>query len=102
MARTRTATAPAHSLVDRPDEITHIVCCRAPTWRTALCGAEDATEINLAARHYCSICMEEAEAMRPGWLLEPDGICPVDGRRCPSDAEIDARIAQLTGTDDGP
>ncbi len=55
------------------------------------------TDVNDSARHYCSMCMAEAEAMRPGWLLEPDGTCPVDGRRCPAGAEYDELVARRTG-----
>jgi hypothetical protein len=96
MSSPQSVTAPAHRLVDQPDEITHLVCCRDESWRTAFCGASDLEEINHGALHYCSMCMEEAERMRPGWLLEPDGTCPVDGRRCPTGAEYDALVERMT------
>ena len=97
MAMTRTTPAPAFDLVDQPDEITHIVCCRDVPWRTAFCGAEGATGINPGALHLCSMCVEEAQARRPGWLFEAQSVCPVDGQPCPSEEEVDARIARETG-----
>jgi hypothetical protein len=99
---TRTTAAPAFQLVERANEITHLVCCRDVSWRTAFCGAAEEAAVNVDARHICSMCMEQAEASRPGWASGPDLVCPIDDRLCPTEQEIDARIARETGTEAGP
>jgi hypothetical protein len=78
-------------LVARPDEIAHLVCCRDAVWRTAFCGVQS-EEINPAAEMICSMCLEEVEALLPGWALGETVICPVDGNACPPEAEVDERI----------
>lgn len=78
-------------LIARPDEIAHLVCCRDVVWRTAFCGVQS-EEINPAAEMICSMCLEEAEALLPGWALGDTVVCPVDGNACPPEAEIDERI----------
>jgi hypothetical protein len=97
MGRTQTTPAPAHELVDRPDEITHLVCCREVPWSTAFCGFQDLTGVNPSAVHFCSMCLEEAETRQPGWLGDGAPVCPLDGQPCPSEEEVDARIARETG-----
>ncbi|PNE32867.1 hypothetical protein AF335_15165 [Streptomyces eurocidicus] len=79
-----------------PDDIGHLVCCRDVSWRTAFCGIEGDT-INIAVETYCTMCLEQAEAMRPGWLADPGMFCPVDGQPCPDEHDIDQRIAEETG-----
>ncbi|GAA1165826.1 hypothetical protein GCM10009664_37190 [Kitasatospora gansuensis] len=79
-----------------PDDIGHLVCCRDPSWRTAFCGIDSDT-INLAVTTVCTMCIEQAEAMRPGFLAELGTNCPVDGHPCPDEHETDLRIAQETG-----
>ncbi len=83
----------ALQLAHLPDEITHIVCCRDDPWRVTFCGAE-ASGINPAAQHVCTMCIEEGNARRPGWLLA--GVCPMDRQPCPPEAEVDERIARET------
>jgi hypothetical protein len=91
--RPRQRTEPAYSLVAKPDEITHLVCCRDVSWGRAFCGAEE-TEINLAATVPCTMCIEQAEVMLPGCLTNDPILCPVDGNPCPDEHEIDLRIAR--------
>jgi hypothetical protein len=79
-----------------PDEITHLVCCRALSWRRAFCGVEQDT-INATAELLCTMCVEQAEAMWPGWRADPETFCPVDGQSCPDEHEIDLRIAWESG-----
>ncbi|GAA0641739.1 hypothetical protein GCM10010174_75260 [Kutzneria viridogrisea] len=86
-------TEARYRLVARPEEITHLVCCRDVSWRRTFCG-EEGLEINPAAREVCAMCMEEAAAMRPDWLSGSELRCPVDGNPCPDEAEIDRRIAR--------
>ncbi|GAA2270808.1 MULTISPECIES: hypothetical protein [Kitasatospora] len=78
------------------EKITHLVCCRDASWRTAFCGTPGHA-INLAAEIICAMCLETAEAMHPGWLSNGMGyVCPVDGNPCPDDHEVDLRIARET------
>ena len=81
----------AYKLVSRPDDITHLVCCRDASWRVAFCGAEDA-DVNPAAEVVCSMCLEEAQARQPRFGTEERLICPIDGTPCPDEADIDRRI----------
>ncbi|WP_147264701.1 hypothetical protein [Streptomyces sp. NBRC 110611] len=89
-------TEDALRLSASPDDIGHLVCCRALSWRTAFCGAEGDT-INPAPELVCTMCVEQAEAMWPGILADPEAFCPVDGQPCPDEHEIDLRIAWETG-----
>ncbi len=95
MGQIRPAEDTAYRLVPDPDELVHLVCCRAESWRTAFCGAE-CDDINPVATVACTMCLEEAEAMRPGCLAGAEIVCPVDGVPCPEDHEIDLRIARST------
>jgi hypothetical protein len=90
-----------YKLVARPDEITHLVCCRDVSWRTTFCGAEE-QEINPAAEIVCTMCVEAAEAMLPGCTSDLVGTCPVDGNPCPPEHEVDLRIARETGGPEAP
>lgn len=82
-------------LIARPEEITHIVCCRDAEWHKGLCGFEDDDlSINPAAEMICTMCLEVAETMRPGWIAA--AVCPLDGIPCPDEHEIDLRIASET------
>ncbi|MGW2369431.1 hypothetical protein ACWCZ5_28100 [Streptomyces sp. NPDC001667] len=89
-------TEPSFRLDADPDEIGHLVCCRDPSWRTAFCGAE-ADTVNVAVETLCTICVERAEAMWPGYWADPERFCPVDGQPCPDEHDIDLRIAWETG-----
>ncbi|MEV5509568.1 hypothetical protein [Streptomyces orinoci] len=91
-----TRTEPHLRLDAAPREITHLVCCRAPSWRRTLCGAESDT-VNVAAETLCTMCVEQIETMWPGWRADPEWFCPVDGRSCPDEHEIDLRIAWESG-----
>ena len=66
-------------------------------WDTALCGFRDVTDVDAAAVHICSLCLEEAESRLPGWMGDGAPRCPLDGGPCPSDEELDARITRETG-----
>ncbi len=48
------------------------------------------------------MCVEQAEARRPGRASGPHLVRPIDDRPCPSQQDIDARIAHETGTEPGP
>ena len=95
-APTAPVTTGRFLLVDEPDAITHLVCCRSSDWRQTFCGSTDASEVNVTAQHYCSMCLEEAESALPGWAATGRPTCPLDGRRCPGDDELDARIERET------
>ncbi|MBS2537830.1 hypothetical protein KGQ20_34265 [Catenulispora sp. NF23] len=86
-------TQPAYTLIARPDEITHLVCCRDASWTRAFCGSEE-TEVNPAATVACAMCVERAEEMLPGCFANVPTLCPVDGNPCPDEHEIDLRIAR--------
>ena len=87
-------TTPQLLLVDEPDGITHLVCCRSTDWQQTFCGSLDTEAVNVTAQRYCAMCVEEAESALPGWTGAQHRHCPVDGRRCPGDEELDARIAR--------
>ena len=89
-------TTPQLLLVEEPDEITHLVCCRSTDWRQTFCGSAETDAVNVAAQQYCSMCVEEAESALPGWARAVQPTCPLDGRRCPDSAELEARIASET------
>ena len=89
-------TTPRLVLVDEPDEITHLVCCRSTDWRQTFCGSLESEAVNVTAQRYCAMCVEEAESALPGWTDATERRCPRDGRRCPDEAELDARIAHET------
>ena len=89
-------TTPQFVLVDEPDEITHLVCCRSTDWRHTFCGSLETDAVNATAQRYCAMCVEEAESALPGWSGATERRCPLDGRRCPDDAELDARIDRET------
>lgn len=73
------------------DEVAHIVCCREPEWRVALCG-EAGDSINLTPQMVCTICMEVALQRLPTFLENDPTLCPVDHQPCPDEHEIDLRI----------
>ena len=83
--------AAARTLSHDPDEVNHIVCCRR-SWDTTFCGmsGED-VPVNLASTFFCTMCLEVAMREYGGPLDE--GICPIDKRPCPEEAEIDVRIS---------
>jgi hypothetical protein len=70
------------------DDLAHLVCCRDPAWLggvlKGLCGVED-ERVMLTAEVVCTMCLAEADRLRPGWRLEVDDICPVDGLACPDE-----------------
>jgi hypothetical protein len=76
---------PRYHSVNRPEELTHIVCCRDHSWSHALCGAE--TEyINLGASFVCTMCVEVYRDLLSAFPQPtPDDTCPIDGRPCPDD-----------------
>lgn len=77
------------------DEVVHLVCCRDVSWRRAFCGEENDRMVSGSFDRVCSMCVDEAETMRPGWASSPEGnVCPVDGRPCPSAAELDAETSR--------
>lgn len=62
-------------------------------WRTAFCGLDTRGQgINPAAEVICSMCLDEAERLLPGFGLGETITCPVDGNACPPESEIDERI----------
>ena len=87
------ATQPRFYSVNRPEELTHLVCCRDHSWSTGLCGITPLEYINLDMQFLCTMCVEVARAGLEA-LPEPraEGACPVDGRPCPDDAELDEII----------
>lgn len=93
---TGSQTETTYRLAPDEDEITHLVCCRDVSWRTAFCGVQNTDAINPAAENFCTMCLEAIEAMAPGSLLSPGKFCPVDGNRCPDERELDLRIARET------
>ena len=88
------ATTPEYQAVNRPDELTHLVCCRDHSWERALCGTETGLYINLGAEFICTMCAEVYRDALAGTLpAEEDSYtCPIDGRQCPGDDELDALI----------
>jgi hypothetical protein len=92
----RTRTGARLRLGTDSDDIVHLVCCRDVSWRTAFCGAEEDT-VNLAAETPCTMCVEQVEAMWPGFWADPEWFCPVDGRACPDEYEVYLRVARETG-----
>ncbi|ONI82990.1 hypothetical protein ALI144C_18250 [Actinosynnema sp. ALI-1.44] len=84
-----------YQLIAKPDEVTHLVCCRDASWGKAFCGAVT-SEINFSVQRLCTMCVEEAEAMLPGCSTNEETLCPVDGNRCPDEHEIELRIARAT------
>lgn len=83
--------SPRHSLVNDPDDILHLVCCRDPEWRYGWCGA-DGGNLNTAAETLCTMCVEVAEERLPGFLHNDPMICPMDLHPCPDGHEVDLRI----------
>ena len=91
--RTAPLVDPLYEVAESVDEVVHLVCCRDVSWRRAFCGEENQT-LALSYEQVCTMCVEEAERMRPGWTSGPGAnTCPVDARPCPSPAELDALIA---------
>ncbi len=86
---------PQFDLVVKPEDVTHLVCCRDVSWKKALCGF-DGDAVNIAATVICTMCFEWAESREPGFSLAEPIICPIDGRPCPDEGEIDQRIARET------
>ena len=81
-------------LVSDPDAITHLVCCRDISWRVAFCGAQE-TNVNPAAEVICTMCVEAVRSMAPGFDFDAR-VCPVDATSCPSEYEVDLRMARET------
>lgn len=71
-------------------EITHLVCCRDRKWRVAFCGFE-ADTLNMAAEHFCSMCVAEVERLMPDVYEQASPHCPKDRLPCPSLFEVDQR-----------
>ncbi|WP_153395731.1 hypothetical protein [Ornithinicoccus halotolerans] len=86
-----TVTGPRHQLVNNPDEILHLVCCRDPEWKVAFCG-EDGGHINVTAETLCTMCVEYIEERVPGFLGSDERVCPVDYRQCPEEHQVNLRI----------
>lgn len=84
---------PLFELVHDSDEIAHLVCCRDVSWRQAFCG-EPGEHLLTSCTAVCSLCVETAERMLPGCFAGERVRCPVDGRHCPDDEELDAEIAR--------
>ncbi|MFD1046137.1 hypothetical protein ACFQ1S_11465 [Kibdelosporangium lantanae] len=95
-----TEASPVHQagyqLTDKPEEITHLVCCRDASWGKTFCGEPTDQEININIQQVCTMCVEAAEAMLPGCYAREDAVCPVDGNPCPSEHEIYLSIARAT------
>ncbi len=88
---------PLFEMADSTDEVVHLVCCRDVSWRRAFCGEENDRLTSAFFDRVCSMCVDEADAMRPGWAASPDGnVCPVDGRPCPSQPELDDETSRRT------
>jgi hypothetical protein len=86
-------TSPLELGATSEDEPGHLVCCRDPAWLggplKAWCGyEEDRPALVLDTDHPCTDCIAAAERFRPGWLQEPDYICPLDGKPCPDDLAL--------------
>ncbi len=90
---TEPAVQPQLYAVDRPDELTHVVCCRDHSWSQALCGFGPIDYINLGAQVICTMCIEVFEELLTA-MPQPvtDRTCPVDGCLCPPDDELDEII----------
>ncbi len=86
---------PLWEVADSGDEVVHLVCCRDVSWRKAFCGEEN-DAVATSYDNVCTMCAEEAERLRPGWCSSSPNTCPVDGRPCPSEAEVDRLIAERT------
>jgi hypothetical protein len=88
------AVSPRFQAVDRPEELTHLVCCRDHSWERALCGAEPLLHINLGAQFICTMCVEVCQAALAAHPRSEDDndVCPIDGRACPEDEELDDLI----------
>jgi hypothetical protein len=82
----------------QPEAVTHLVCCRAPSWDVALCGFATAGGALNTAGDDCAMCIETALGM---WASRGEEVrdehCHLDGIPCPSDAEIFERIVRETG-----
>lgn len=94
-AESVTETAPDVRLISDADEAAHLVCCRAPVWRFGFCGAES-DEINMAAEHVCSMCVEEIHRLMPDFDLHDPPLCPIDRAPCPTQLEVDLRVLRET------
>jgi hypothetical protein len=94
--RTAPVVDPLFQVAESVDEVVHLVCCRDVSWRRAFCGEENET-LALSFEHVCTMCVEEAERMRPGWAHSgPVNTCPVDGPPCPAESELEDVIAERT------
>ena len=58
-----------------------------------LCGAEGDNAATYAEQ-VCSMCIEEAQRLRPGIMSEQEDICPLDGRACPDDFALMELVAR--------
>ena len=88
---------PLLEVVEAGDELVHLVRCRDVSWRRAWCG-EESDRLTASVERVCSMCVEEAERLRPGWASSPDGnVCPIDERPCPSQAELEDETVRRTG-----
>lgn len=88
---TGTQSGPRHTLKNADDDVAHLVCCRAPIWDVAFCGAP-AEEINLNAKTLCSMCAEVVLQRLPSCFDNDPSLCPMDRQPCPDEHEIDVRI----------
>lgn len=88
-------TAARLRLSHDPDEMAHLVCCRAP-WVVALCGYRS-DRVLFESTFVCTMCVEEAERLRPNWVDEDPMLCLHEDTPCPDEEEIDERIRQETG-----
>jgi hypothetical protein len=73
------------------DQVAHVVCCREPEWRVALCG-EPGDSINLTPQMVCTMCLEIVLQRLPSFFDNDPTLCPMDHRPCPDEHEVDLRI----------
>ena len=77
-----------------PDAVCHLVCCRAEDWTVGFCGAVS-EEINYVGPT-CPACRAAALEMDPDLYRRTPPVCPVDHAPCPSEHEVDTRVAEST------
>ncbi|WP_154793248.1 hypothetical protein [Occultella kanbiaonis] len=91
-----TVDEPTKVLIARPEEVTHLVCCRDEVWRVAFCGAES-HEINMAAERLCAMCVEVVLRVDPRFYERQPILCAKDRRPCPTEHEVNLRVIDEIG-----